>query len=149
MERTAQATDAPLDRVFKLLPAESTGAFLLIRGFFPYDPAQTDIDANWLGFALLTLVIVVATPFIYNRGATHRDVVGAVFITCSFVIWALNIEMNRFIDLGQHLQTYLGQQLLVQALFTPQFLGGLLGVWVIALFPLAGFRLPAARGETN
>lgn len=51
MQRTAQATDAPLDRIFKLLPAESTGAFLLIRGFFPYDASATDIDASWVGLA--------------------------------------------------------------------------------------------------
>lgn len=145
MARTAEATDAPLDRLFKLLPAESTGAFLLVRGIFPYEPARTGIDASSVALAILTLIVIVATPFVYSRGQPERDPVGSAFITVSAVIWIMNIEVNRFVDLGQHLQALFGANILLEAVFTTQFLIGLLIVWVITLLPLAGFKLPANR----
>ena len=134
MERAPKDSDEPVDRLFKLLPAESTAAFLLLRAIFPIDQTSENFKLEAGIFYGLVAVILVCTPLLLTRvwGVSSRLVVG--FVTASFVIWALNIDIDRVKFIAGLLadEIWTGFDILLH----PMFIRGSLVVWAIVLVPL-------------
>lgn len=134
MDRSPKSDDQPLDRLLKLLPAESTAAFLLLRGIFPNDPASKTFQLEAGIFYLLVLVILVSTPFLLSRIWMVKEPFSIIFITVSFVIWAGNIDIERVTAVSEILtrDVWSGFSYILH----PLLIRGLLVVWAIVLLPL-------------
>ncbi|MEO0636145.1 MAG: hypothetical protein AAFY73_05800 [Pseudomonadota bacterium] len=134
MQRTPSSDDEPLDRLFKLLPAESTAAFLLLRGLFPVESTRDSIIVEMGILYGLTALIVVLTPFLLRRVWNVRDVKIIAFMTMTFIIWALNIDIERVVLASEYLiqDVWSGFEFVLN----PLLLKGLLIVWAVTLVPL-------------
>lgn len=134
MDRAPKSTDEPLDRLLKLLPAEATAAFLLLRGIFPFDPASPSFQIETSIFYTLVAVILICTPLLLIRVWKVNERFSIIFITASFVIWAANIDIERVAAVSEALtkDVWMGFQYVLH----PLLIRGLLVVWAIVLLPL-------------
>lgn len=137
MDRLPNESDQPLDRLFKLLPAESTAAFLLLRAQFPYESEDLTGQSNVIFFTFV-FVIFVATPFLLSNIWGSRDRKTISFVTATFVIWLANIDIERIHAIGEHLKSldYMIVSSILGVMLDKQFIQGLLIVWAIVLLPL-------------
>lgn len=134
MKRAPDAKDEPLDRLFKLLPAESTAAFLLLRGVFPIELGGDNFEDEAKIFYGLVLIVVILTPVLLIRVWDIKDRWIVTFMTGSFVVWALNIDIERVTVASEILirDVWSG----FEVLLNPLLIKGLLIVWAIVLVPL-------------
>lgn len=131
MRREIIESDEPLDRLFKLLPAESTGAFMLIRGIFPaYNSNHTDLNQVLGTFYFLTAIIILLTPVLLIKVWKMRHWPTVWFLSGTLVVWIANIEINRFTDIGE----YIGG--LAPYIFNDYLAKGLLIIWAVMLIPM-------------
>lgn len=144
MKREPDEQDEPLDRLFKLLPSESTAAFLLMRGYFPYDPATDGFNPDLAIYWGLVLTIVALTPLLLFRVLNVKSKKIVTFLTATLVIWVLNIDIVRAQSLGEGLAAEFATDFFVY-LFKPELLKGLLIVWAIMLVPLTIPKKKTAR----
>jgi len=141
MQRDVDVNDEPLDRLFKLLPAESTGAFMLIRGIFPtYDKTNSGLDQVLGTYYFLTFLIIILTPVLLVKVWKMKHWPTVCFLTATLVVWIANIEINRFVDAGQFIGGWAPQ------IFNPYLAKGMLIIWAIMLVPMV---IPAKKGREH
>jgi len=134
-----------MDRLFKLLPAESTAAFLLLRAIIPIDQTSTNFKLEAGIFYSLVAVILVCTPLLLTKVWNVGNKAIVAFITLSFVIWALNIDIDRIKFVSGILagDVWTGFDIVLH----PMLIRGLLAVWAIVLVPLVISKKIQKRDE--
>ncbi|MCK1385760.1 hypothetical protein [Bradyrhizobium sp. 21] len=125
MSREIKKTDNNLDRLYKLLPAEITGAYIAIRTLIT--PENNSQDGFLLFFAIVILVIA---PFFYYRVLGVRNLLQVVFLTFSYVVWAANIDIVKIVALKDTTDSAA-----LKFIFDPTFIKGILVIWVMLLVP--------------
>lgn len=137
MSREIKPDDEYLDRLYKLLPAEVTGAYIAIRTLI--DPTTNDNDKYLFFFGG---VILVLAPFVYYWVLKISDWVQVAFLTFSYVVWAANIDVLKIVAA----RPASWDSAIAQFLLNPTFIKGFLIIWVILLVPLV-LRQPSERPE--
>jgi hypothetical protein len=138
MSREIKPNDEYLDRLYKLLPAEVTGAYIAIRTLI--DPITNENDKYLFFFGG---VILVLAPFVYYWVLKISDWVQVAFLTFSFVVWAANIDVVKIIAAKP---ASWADSAIAQFLLNATFIKGFLIIWVILLVPLV-LRKPSERAE--
>lgn len=136
MSREIKPNDEYLDRLYKLLPAEVTGAYIAIRTLI--DPITNENDKYLFFFAG---VILLLAPFVYYWVLKISDWVQVAFLTFSYVVWAANIDVVKIIAAKP---ASLADSGIAQFLLNATFIKGFLIIWVILLVPLV-LRKPTER----
>jgi len=136
MARDTEPTDGYTDRILKLLPAELTGAYLAVRTII--GPDTGDKDFYILIFGLILLVIA---PFFLFSVLGVRKFINIVFLTVSFFIWCLNIDVQKLTEHNGEIITAINAYApsigtLSGYLIEPVFVKGLLIVCAIVLVPM-------------
>lgn len=138
MSREIKPDDEYLDRLYKLLPAEVTGAYIAIRTLI--DPTTNDNDKYLFFFGG---VILVLAPFVYYWVLKISDWVQVAFLTFSYVVWAANIDVLKIVAARP---ASWADSAIAQFLLNTTFIKGFLIIWVILLVPLV-LRQPSERPE--
>ncbi|MEA2976216.1 MAG: hypothetical protein QOF19_1736 [Alphaproteobacteria bacterium] len=128
MDREIKSGDEYLDKLYKLLPAETTAAYLAIRTLI--SPETTVNDGFLLFFAI---VILVLSPILYVRVLHIKQRDQVAFLTFSYVVWAANIDVMRINSLKD---AHFAGNRLAQFILDPIFIKGFLVIWVILLVPM-------------
>ncbi len=128
MSREVDPGDKYLDRLYKLLPAEVTGAYIAIRTLI--DPTTNNNDNYLLFFAT---VIFVLSPFLYYWALDIKNLPQVVFLTFSYVVWAANIDIVKIV--AAQPPAWLNGAVL-NFVLNATFIKGVLIIWVILLVPL-------------
>jgi hypothetical protein len=144
MDRQVKKSDDYLDRLYKLLPAEITGAYIAVRTQISVETTEDDKYLFFFG-----LMILLLAPFFYWKILGITNWLQNAFLSFSFVVWAANIDAQRiFTARGTELyavKTPAGAETKVllsdfgffNFISNQTFLTCLLVVWVIMLIPLA------------
>lgn len=131
MNREITENDEPLDRLFKLLPAESTGAFMLLRGIFPaYDENDTNLDQILSAYYSLTALVIILTPILLVKVWKVKHWPTIAFLTGTLIVWIANIDIDRFVDIGAWMGGW------GTLIFNQYMAKGMLIVWAVMLVPM-------------
>src|ERR1043165_9102292 len=121
MSREIKSNDEYLDRLYKLLPAEVTGAYIAIRTLI--DPTTNDNDKYLFFFGG---VILVLAPFVYYWVLKISDWVQVAFLTFSYVVWAANIDVLKIVAARP---ASWADSAIAQFLLNATFIKGFLIIW--------------------
>ena len=125
--RQLLSSDSQLDRLYKLLPAEITGAYIGVRTLIT--PERNDQDQFLLFFAILILIIA---PFFYHFILKITSIWQIAFLTFSYVVWAANIDIMRISAYGNSTD----YNAVIRFMLNSTFIKGLLVIWVLLLVPM-------------
>lgn len=125
--RQIKSSDQNLDRLYKLLPADITAAYIGIRTLISTETNNSDSYLLFFG-----AVILLLTPIYYYRLLQIKDIVQVSFLTFSFAVWAANIDINRIATISSDspLSGF------INFFLNPIFIKGVLVLWAVLLVPL-------------
>lgn len=132
--RSLSATDQPLDKLFKLLPAELTATYLSVRAILP-----TDSNENAVYLLFFGIIILLLCPFFMRRLLGVNNKTQLVFLTFSLAIWMLNIDVEKIELIEGTVATWANAHMMgwfLPHIVNDTFIKALLVLWVGILVPM-------------
>ena len=104
---------------------------MLIRGIFPeYDPENSGFNQVLGTYYFLVVLIIVLTPVLLVQVWKMTNWPTVYFLTATLFVWIANIEIARFVDIGQFIGGW------APYIFNSHLAKGLLVIWAIMLIPM-------------
>lgn len=144
--RNLSTTDQPLDKLFKLLPAELTATYLSVRAILP-----TESDDESVYLLIFGAIILLISPIFMKRllGVTNKTQL--LFLTFSLAIWMLNIDIQKVENIEGPVNTWATAHMMgwfLPYVVNATFVKALLVLWVGILVPLTLGRA-GQEGDTK
>ncbi len=114
--------DKRLENLRMYFPAEVTAAYVAIQGLLTANNVLKTEDMFFMAWVILALTIINSA--IYWKFYEINNVILHFVLGAGFIIWAINIDMPRFIDfpyLGEHIEITAPTLLIFYTLLTSFF----------------------------
>jgi hypothetical protein len=83
MARQIKPIEEYRSKLLKLIPSEIVAAYMVLQGIIPQD--------NKWGFIIVTVVLLILTPFYLKKLEKVTETVQIVVSTISFVVWIYSL----------------------------------------------------------
>jgi hypothetical protein len=125
MNKQIRPTDTALEKLEKVLPAQSTAAFLAVKAFLDVGQGSgSQVNIVSMGvIVFITLIIPFAARILNDIQSQAQQLIMSI----TFFIWAINIEFTRVVALSIFDPVSAYVRLLIPTLLI---------LWAVLVFPI-------------
>lgn len=137
--------------LIKLLPAESTATFLVIKSIYPYQASQSGMTGETIFYLWAVAFIIFSTPFYlyYVWGGSNKRLIALVSFT--FIIWVGIMDTARLDLINEFFIDYKGSSLLyyLNYLFVQKLYLTVIAILSGLIYPIIIISMNKAPNKKN